>query len=121
MIRKNSHSSDCLTGNIPFFLKPEGKDYLWGGSRLNDDFSKGMNWENAQWVRSINRRYGSEVKPIKQAVQDFNTWQDNMNNIRTQVGGSAIIDNDDLTVYDFYGGKKPKLKFADGDKIAKKA
>ena len=89
--------------------------------KVSDDFSKGMNWENAQWVRSINRRYGSEVKPIKQAVQDFNTWQDNMNNIRTQVGGSAIIDNDDLTVYDFYGGKKPKLKFADGDKIAKKA
>lgn len=24
----------------PFLLKPEGKDYLWGGSRLNDDFSK---------------------------------------------------------------------------------
>lgn len=89
--------------------------------RISDDFSKGMNWENSQWVRSINRRYGSEVKPIKQAVQDFNTWQDNMNNIRAQVGGSAIIDNDDLTVYDFYGGKKPKLKFANGDKIAEKA
>lgn len=24
----------------PFLLKPVGKDYLWGGSRLNDDFSK---------------------------------------------------------------------------------
>lgn len=24
----------------PFLLKPSGKDYLWGGSRLNDDFSK---------------------------------------------------------------------------------
>ncbi|MDE7267089.1 MAG: class I mannose-6-phosphate isomerase [Lachnospiraceae bacterium] len=24
----------------PFLLKPAGKDYLWGGSRLNDDFSK---------------------------------------------------------------------------------
>ena len=22
----------------PFLLKPIGKDYLWGGSRLNDDF-----------------------------------------------------------------------------------
>lgn len=28
--------------NKPFLLKPAGKDYLWGGSRLNDDFSKGM-------------------------------------------------------------------------------
>ena len=26
--------------NNPFLLKPAGKDYLWGGSRLNDDFSK---------------------------------------------------------------------------------
>ena len=28
------------TGNSPFLLKPAGKDYLWGGTRLNDDFSK---------------------------------------------------------------------------------
>ncbi len=26
--------------NIPFLLTPAAKDYLWGGSRLNDDFSK---------------------------------------------------------------------------------
>ena len=26
----------------PFLLKPIGKDYLWGGSRINDDFSKGI-------------------------------------------------------------------------------
>lgn len=30
----------CLTK--PFLLKPAGKDYLWGGSRLKDDFSKGI-------------------------------------------------------------------------------
>ena len=29
----------------PFLLKPVGKDYLWGGSRLNDDFSKGIDLE----------------------------------------------------------------------------
>ena len=28
--------------NKPFLLKPAGKDYLWGGTRLNDDFSKGI-------------------------------------------------------------------------------
>ena len=28
--------------NNPFFLRPAAKDYLWGGSRLNDDFSKGI-------------------------------------------------------------------------------
>ncbi|MCM1543298.1 MAG: class I mannose-6-phosphate isomerase [Blautia sp.] len=26
----------------PFLLSPAGKDYLWGGARLNDDFSKGI-------------------------------------------------------------------------------
>lgn len=25
---------------VPFVLSPAGKDYLWGGNRLNDDFSK---------------------------------------------------------------------------------
>ncbi len=28
--------------NQPFLLRPAGKDYLWGGRRLNDDFSKGI-------------------------------------------------------------------------------
>ena len=28
--------------NSPFVLRPVGKDYLWGGNRLNDDFSKGI-------------------------------------------------------------------------------
>lgn len=26
--------------NPPFLLRPSGKDYLWGGNRLNDDFEK---------------------------------------------------------------------------------
>lgn len=33
--------SDCA-GAGPFLLKPAGKDYLWGGRRLKDDFSKEM-------------------------------------------------------------------------------
>lgn len=28
--------------NLPFLLKPVGKDYLWGGNRLNEDFSKSI-------------------------------------------------------------------------------
>ena len=28
--------------NKPFLLKPTGKDYLWGGKRLNDEFEKGI-------------------------------------------------------------------------------
>ena len=27
-------------GNRPFLLHPACKDYLWGGRRLKDDFSK---------------------------------------------------------------------------------
>lgn len=29
----------------PFFLRPAGKDYLWGGSRLNDEFCKDIPME----------------------------------------------------------------------------
>lgn len=29
-------------GNAPFLLSPAGKDYLWGGVRLNEVFSKGI-------------------------------------------------------------------------------
>ncbi len=28
-----------MQSHIPFLLKPAAKDYLWGGSRLNDDFN----------------------------------------------------------------------------------
>ena len=28
--------------NKPFLLKPAAKDYLWGGSRLKDDFNLNM-------------------------------------------------------------------------------
>lgn len=39
MTNKNIHL------NNPFLLKPTGKDYLWGGSRLNDDFAKGIDMQ----------------------------------------------------------------------------
>ena len=29
-----------MPGPYPFLLQPAVKDYLWGGRRLNDDFSK---------------------------------------------------------------------------------
>lgn len=31
-----------MTGNRPFLLRPAAKGYIWGGSRLNDDFAKGI-------------------------------------------------------------------------------
>ncbi len=37
-----SENTSLNINRIPFLLKPEGKDYLWGGTRLNDDFSKNL-------------------------------------------------------------------------------
>lgn len=31
-----------MSYNRPFLLKPAAKDYMWGGTRLNDDFGKGI-------------------------------------------------------------------------------
>lgn len=31
--------------NKPFWLSPSGKDYLWGGQRLNSEFEKGIDME----------------------------------------------------------------------------
>lgn len=32
-----------MFNNKPFLLRPAAKDYIWGGSRLNDDFGKSIN------------------------------------------------------------------------------
>lgn len=44
MTRKNT-SSKTDGAFHPFLLKPAGKDYLWGGHRLKDDFSKEIDME----------------------------------------------------------------------------
>ena len=33
------------TGNQPLLLRPSGKDYLWGGRRLKDEFEKEIDLE----------------------------------------------------------------------------
>lgn len=39
--RSSNGKTDCaVEDSSPFLLKPAGKDYLWGGTRLKDDFSK---------------------------------------------------------------------------------
>lgn len=35
-------SKNSCSKNEPFLLAPAGKDYIWGGTRLNDDFSKNI-------------------------------------------------------------------------------
>ena len=39
---KSSTSRKTKSGSVPFLLKAAGKDYLWGGNRLNTDFAKGL-------------------------------------------------------------------------------
>ena len=43
----NSNAEEYLPDRLrqPFLLRPEGKDYLWGGRRLRDDFAKNMDME----------------------------------------------------------------------------
>lgn len=68
---------------IPFLLKPTGKDYLWGGSRLNDDFAKGIDlsplaetWEcsthpdGPSWVRG-GEFDGMTLKQVIDAHPEF--------------------------------------------------
>ena len=38
-------SRNSLSKTRPFLLKPAAKDYLWGGNRLNEDFSKNIEIE----------------------------------------------------------------------------
>jgi mannose-6-phosphate isomerase class I len=40
--------------NLPFLLRPSAKKYLWGGSRLNDDFNLGLDADSLAeaWVCS---------------------------------------------------------------------
>ena len=43
MTNTNGNLNNAIdTGRSPFLLRPTGKDYLWGGTRLNDDFAKGL-------------------------------------------------------------------------------
>lgn len=79
----------------------------------SDDFSRGMNWKNASLISAINKRYGTEVKPIKQAVADFKTWRQNLDNIY-KGDSSAIIGNEGVTAYDFLNGNMPDLKYRSG-------
>lgn len=55
--------------NEPFLLKPAAKDYLWGGNRLNDDFSKDIpmeplaeTWECSTHPDGISRVASGDMK-----------------------------------------------------------
>ena len=44
-INLNTKDTDVSAKKVPFLLKPVGKDYLWGGRRLNDEFAKDIDME----------------------------------------------------------------------------
>lgn len=63
----------------PFLLKPVGKNYLWGGTRLNDDFAKGIDifplaetWECSTHPHGISVVGSGEYigKPLSEIVLD---------------------------------------------------
>lgn len=72
-----------LNSNKPFLLKPCGKDYLWGGTRLNNDFSKGIpmdplaeTWEcsthpNGQSFIASGIFLGQSLKDVLRRHPDF--------------------------------------------------
>lgn len=45
LVQEAESSERDMSNRDPFLLKPAGQDYLWGGSRLNDDFSKNIDME----------------------------------------------------------------------------
>ena len=64
--------------NIPFLLEPAAKDYLWGGSRLNDDFGKNIDlsplaetWECSTHPDGESRVNG---EPLSQVLTRHPEW-----------------------------------------------
>lgn len=58
--------------NTPFFLKPSGKDYLWGGQRLNTIFNKNIPLSPLaeSWECSIHPD-GPSYLPSGETLRDF--------------------------------------------------
>ncbi|MDO5336270.1 MAG: class I mannose-6-phosphate isomerase [Eubacteriales bacterium] len=80
MINKSSHLKMNRNLKKPFLLKPAGKNYLWGGNRLNDDFSKGIDlsplaetWECSTHPdgSSIIASGEMEGKTLSQVLRDY--------------------------------------------------
>jgi mannose-6-phosphate isomerase len=69
--------------NKPFLLKPSGKDYIWGGNRLNDDFNKNIDmsplaetWEcsthnDGPSIVCTGKNSGKTLKQVLQENPDY--------------------------------------------------
>ncbi len=62
----------------PFLLKPIGKDYLWGGSRLNDDFGIPLPPLAEAWVCSTHHDGASQVlstgEDLREVLNSHSEW-----------------------------------------------
>lgn len=65
--------------NKPMMLRPAGKDYLWGGNRLNNDFQKNIDmvplaetWECSTHPDGVSHIFGGEFdgKPLDEFVKE---------------------------------------------------
>lgn len=93
---------------------PENQEYRNIMNKYNtdydavvDDFSRGMNTENARRIRDIRRRYHSEVSPINKAIEAYNKDLDKM----TALGADAIVGNRKRSIRDYYGGINPGIEY----------
>lgn len=81
MINRNFRlNSDRNVKAKPFLLRPVGKDYLWGGSRLKDDFGKDINmsplaetWECSTHPDGTSRIVTGEFcgRPLTEVLQMY--------------------------------------------------
>ena len=82
--------------NQPLLLKPAGKDYLWGGNRLNDDFSKQIplsplaeTWECSTHPDGLSTVYGGEFH--KMTLKD-------VLGMHPEYAGDTLLPNGELPI-----------------------
>lgn len=79
--------------NKPFLLKPAAKDYLWGGTRLNDDFNLGIDIDPfaEAWVCSTHPEGESGIASTGESLTDvLKTHPDWLGNHATQTAGGKL-------------------------------
>lgn len=86
--------TDSWNGNKPFMLRPATKDYLWGGSRLNDDFGFHININPfaEAWVCSTHPDGESSVTDGKTLTEVFSAHPEYLGTHPLEVtGGKAEL------------------------------
>lgn len=89
-------SKNSSWNNQPFLLQPVGKDYLWGGNRLKEDFSKHIDmtplaesWECSTHPDGLSLVYGGPFhgRTLKEVLEEH-----------PEYAGDALLPNSQLPV-----------------------